>query len=159
MTPKTLNKEASAVFEKLIEPLQGTRHHIKYGNPGDAFMPAVIEKLDTLDIGTVYSIAHYYELNGDLCQDPEMTFIKTPFGIIPNMFQQALPPVYQESIFKDKGTWVIRVRLQADHVAFANDWMINIKNQQNIIIDQDQDTGAHERDTHDPFSDIQEGVC
>lgn len=46
------------------------------------------------------SVAHYYEVNGDLCQDPEMCFEveTTPDGLVfhPYMFQMAIPPVYQE---------------------------------------------------------------
>jgi uncharacterized protein DUF6908 len=47
------------------------------------------------------SVAHYYELNGDLCQDPEMGLELVPQtdGSIlyePFFFQMALPPIYQE---------------------------------------------------------------
>jgi hypothetical protein len=46
------------------------------------------------------SVAHYYEMNGDLCQDPEMCFEieSTQQGIVmhPYMFQMANPPYAAE---------------------------------------------------------------
>lgn len=47
------------------------------------------------------SVAHYFELNGDLCQDPEMGLELVPhadgsFSYEPFFFQMAMPPIYQE---------------------------------------------------------------
>ena len=95
-------------------------------------MPLSVEKLSTYDIGTVYSLCHYFEQNGDLCQDPEMLFLLHKSGrVYPMMFQQAIPPAYEESIFFDDG-WKLNKRLQAEHTRFANLWLKNIKEQQNI---------------------------
>ena len=65
--------------------------------------------------------------------DPEMVFLKATNGnVYPTMFQQAIPPIYQESIFFEHSKWHIIKRMQADHTSFANMWIINIKEQQNL---------------------------
>jgi len=128
---KPLNKKQARIFNKIIEPLNGSRSHYKLEN-SKSFMPLSVEKLGTYDIGTMYSFCHYFKQNGDLCQDPEMVFIKHKNGkIYPCMFQQAIPPIYQESIYFDEG-WKLKPKMQADHAKFANMWLNNIKEQQNI---------------------------
>lgn len=47
------------------------------------------------------SITHYFESNGDLCQDPEMGVELVPMrtALVPpnrSLFQTAVPPLYQE---------------------------------------------------------------
>ena len=67
----------------------------------EPFMRLVIEHIGEGPQGLpAISVAHYYEMNGDLCQDPEMCFEieSTQQGIVmhPYMFQMANPPIYQE---------------------------------------------------------------
>ena len=129
---RAINQKATATFNKLIEKLDDSGH-IKIGEPGQAFMQVVVEKLRTYDVGTEYSIAHYFVQNGDLCQDPEMTFLKHNSGkIYPMMFQQAIPPVYQESMFREGIAWKVCPPLQKDHAIFAGQWFENIKHQQEL---------------------------
>ena len=67
------------------------------------FMDLVVERLHHLDAdipdqpGLVYSMAHYFEQNGDLCSDPEMTLIVYPERESAEAlsYQQAIPPMYQ----------------------------------------------------------------
>ena len=74
------------------------------------------------------SVAHYYELNGDLCQDPEMCFEaeSTPDGLVmqPYMFQMANPPVYQEVSDDAQG-----VALAGELRDFAAMWDSNLRDQ------------------------------
>jgi hypothetical protein len=74
------------------------------------------------------SVAHYYDLNGDLCQDPEMCFEidSTPAGVVmhPYMFQMALPPVFQEVSNDAQG-----VTLADELRQFAATWDSNSRNQ------------------------------
>ena len=74
------------------------------------------------------SVAHYYELNGDLCQDPEMCFevASTPDGLVfdPYMFQMAIPPVYQEVTNDAQG-----VALAKQLHQFATMWDANLRAQ------------------------------
>ena len=73
-------------------------------------------------------MAHYFELNGDLCQDPEMCFEiqSTPNGLVmsPYMFQMANPPVYQEVSDDAQG-----VALARELREFAAMWDKNLRDQ------------------------------
>lgn len=132
MKPKILTRKSAAIFEKIISRIPVGKSSVKIGNDGDAFMHLHVERLTSYDVGTLYSLAHYFEQNGDLCQDPEMLFLRTRDGaVVPCMFQQAIPPVYQESLFFDGG-WRLRPAMQRDHTSFAAMWLRNIEYQQNL---------------------------
>lgn len=133
---KTLNQGTTKIFNKITEGM-GFDVDCTYKklDASKAFMPLVVECVGKTDIGLLFSLCHYYKLNGDLCQDPEMLFIKHNSGVVfPSMFQQAIPPVYEESIYwdHDDGEWKCLKRLQADHTRFANTWLKNIEQQQNL---------------------------
>lgn len=72
------------------------------------------------------SVAHYFVQNGDLCQDPEVAFELVPQGegvsYEPFMFQQAIPPIYQE-VF---ATGAENARLKRQLTTFAHKWDRNI---------------------------------
>jgi hypothetical protein len=75
------------------------------------------------------SVTHYFEQNGDLCQDPEMCFELIPHGahVIyePYLFQQAIPPLYQE-VF---ATGAENIRLKRQLLSFAQQWDRNLRDQ------------------------------
>jgi len=80
------------------------------------------------------SIAHYYEQQGDLMQDPEV-LMEVPDGEgwddsktwAPVFFQQAAPPVFNEACFKgDDGQVYIRPAFIKDITSFARMWDRNI---------------------------------
>jgi Domain of unknown function (DUF6908) len=101
--------------------------HLSIENP--PYMRLVIE-----DVGLgpnerpAISVAHYFEQNGDLCQDPEMCFEverqSDEFTFNPYMFQQAIPPVYQEITSNSTGS-ALRKQLEI----FAARWDKNIGEQ------------------------------
>jgi hypothetical protein len=101
--------------------------HLSIENP--PYMRLVIE-----DIGfgpnnrPAISVAHYFEQNGDLCQDPEMCFEVErqgeEFTFNPYMFQQAIPPVYQEIESNSTGH-ALRKQLEV----FAAQWDKNLGQQ------------------------------
>ena len=84
--------------------------------------------------GTVYSMSHYFEQEGDLVPDPDMTFIalkNNPESFYLATFQNMLS--YTEALYKnDKDIWVINNSKQADITFFANTWFKNIKYQQGL---------------------------
>jgi uncharacterized protein YqiB (DUF1249 family) len=102
-------------LEKLLsQPLPELRRDRVYRLRAPGFMDLVVEVLPTCDEtgGMVLSLAHYFEMNGDLCQDPEMTVRLFHPGmtifqeLCPSTdpsrgraealsFQQAIPPIYQ----------------------------------------------------------------
>lgn len=133
---RTINKKSAAIFQRIIKEGKGeTAFKIKNSN---SFMPLVVEKIgENIDIVgravDVYSFAHYYEQNGDLVPDPEMTFAvsrKDPLSIWPMSFYNAY--YYEEGIFCKNGHWLISTKKQKDEAVFAGQWLENIKYQQNI---------------------------
>jgi hypothetical protein len=101
---KSINKTSAAIFQKL-NALMGEEGHLKLDNAKGAFMYLAFEKLYPTDFvgryATVYSMAHYYVLKGDLVPDPDMTFIalnEQPEQVFPMTFQNAL--TYTETLYK-----------------------------------------------------------
>jgi len=130
---KTLNKQSGVIFRKLIS-LMGKENHLRINNSNDAFMPLTIERLYDLPESkiVVYSLSHYYESNGDLIPDPDMTFAVNDNFIMPLTYQDTFS--YDEAItikpmLQD---WLIKERTYNNLVSFANLWLRNIKEQQNL---------------------------
>lgn len=130
-----LNKQASKVMDTLTDGLNiGDSRKIENSK---GFMAVHVEKVNLCDQGPIFSITHYYEQNGDLMSDPDMTFIKmireNENFYIPMTYQQDGLGIYQE-VFDWDGTRLgkYRPKLLKDLVSFANMWMKNIKEQQHI---------------------------
>lgn len=138
---KYLNKEATKTMDILVSGLKSTDGHKKIDDaPG--FMAVVVEEIGELNYlenektSPMYSVAHYYEQNGDLCCDPDMTFYRTSGGYyVPMTFeQQGGLPVYTRAIYQNEaGKWMVNQKAQADITTFANTWMRNIKEQQRLF--------------------------
>jgi hypothetical protein len=129
---KALNKTATQTLNDILNNYLGSKRHMVLDKTNESFMPLSVERLYSNDAGTFYSFCHYFKQNGDMCQDPEMLFIKTKSGkVYPAMFQ-SYPNIYEESIFQDDGKWKVHVKMQADHAKFANLWLKNIKEQQKL---------------------------
>lgn len=135
---KALNHRATLIFKTLISSLK--EGYVKIDNASGTFMPVSFERLETVSglMGVnmdLYSLAHYYEQNGDLIADPEMTFFvydnDKNFMVFPASYRQDGLGIYQESIFNN-GSWKVSPKMQTDHTVFANMWLNNIKNQQNV---------------------------
>ena len=82
------------------------------------------------------SVAHYFERNGDLMSDPEMTFEVNPgddkqFGWLsgswrPASITQSPMGIYRESVYLDGDRVMIRPRLVTELKSFARMWNRNI---------------------------------
>ncbi len=82
----------------MVQPLGDLRGGRSYRLRAPGFMDLVVEVLpqDPETGAMVLSLAHYYEQNGDLCQDPEMTVRVFSHGMVEALtFQQAIPPIYR----------------------------------------------------------------
>jgi hypothetical protein len=93
------------------------------------YMRLVIEQIGIGPNGRPsLSVAHYFEQNGDLCQDPEMCFEVErngeEFSFSPYLFQQAIPPVYQEVASDSTGRTLCK-KLEV----FAAQWDTNLGQQ------------------------------
>lgn len=136
-----LNKRAKAIFLKLIDGLTESKSHRKI-ETSTAFMPCSVEYLYDTAFGRVYSVAHYFELNGDLCCDPDMTFVVARHA---NLVDGEIYPL----TFEMQGSALARLEVSAridsaagkmyvfptrqrDHATFANQWMRNIASQQSL---------------------------
>ncbi len=135
---KSINQKSAEIFNKLVGLLD-EEGHVKIDNTDGVFMYVSFEKLtDTTFVGrpaSIYAMAHYFEMNGDLVPDPDMTFIalkEQPEKIYPATFQNAIK--YTDAIYTDdkRGVWRINEMLQHDLAHFANIWLKNIKEQQGI---------------------------
>jgi hypothetical protein len=99
------------------------------GPPG--FMRLVVEYLGVGPRGLpLVSVAHYYEQNGDLMADPEMTFEVAGPEWQPLTFRQDGMGVYREAVYQgEDGRTMVRPRLLEDLRQFARIWDDNIATQ------------------------------
>ena len=139
---RALDERAARIMNALVAPLVGGTVHHRWEKPDSAYMAAVIEKLYTLDEDNpVYSLAHYFKLNGDLCQDPDVEFWHTGHLWYPCMYQQAIPPVYQQCI--DVSGWptpphVTNEGHQESITSFCNQWLRTIAEQQELTLTSEE---------------------
>lgn len=132
---KTLNKTATATFNKCVKLAEQQNGYCIIDNTNNSFMPVVVEIIerDSEEKATKVSIAHYYEQNGDLMADPEMCFAIINGFIVPYFYKTDCNGVWQESVIYDGvSAKKLYPYMQADHSNFANMWFMNIKRQQRI---------------------------
>lgn len=95
------------------------------------FMDLIVERVPWMDGtkgGVAFSLAHYFEMNGDLCKDPEMVVrvypgIKMAEALT---FQRDIPPLYQE-VYPDENHVYPRLKVQLN--GFLGTWLSNLKAQ------------------------------
>jgi hypothetical protein len=126
---KVLSRSAFLVLDELTAGLDvgGSRKIDR----GLGFMPVHVECLQRTGLGVHFSVAHYFESNGDLVPDPDVVFVRTADGWSPISFQNSI--AYRVAVhFHDDGTIEVDEREQADLVSFCNQWMRNIREQQGL---------------------------
>ena len=137
---RKVNKQAKQVLDHLTAELKrahpGTAR--KFDNGGEGIMAVHVDFLMTVPDGRIYSVAHYYEQNGDLMRDPDMTFLCADLDgeYYPASFRQdGGLPINQESITWRDGRMTFRPKTQRQHAVFAGQWMENIRQQQRLEMD------------------------
>ena len=117
-----LPKFASAVLEYLA-----TQKRI---DNGGGFMAVCIERLSPKRI----AIAHYFEQNGDLVQDPEMVFLRSDDGNwMPVSIQHPYMPVMDAlELGDDEQITGYRKGLVRELKSFGAWWRANIVRQQGL---------------------------
>ena len=124
--------------KKIIELLGGDAfQHITIKHDSPSMMRLAIERIGTFGPNNLplFSVAHYYEQNGDLMADPEMTFVQDVLGKWhPISFRNDGVGCYQEGEagamgFNEDGKAWTRPRLIRDLRAFSNQWDRNLKEQ------------------------------
>lgn len=95
----------------------------------DGFMDLVVEVVDA----NLVSVAHYYEQNHDLIQDPEVVFWMCPIDDNWYPIEWTTPPGYYE-----KSLWLnddntayeeADIQAQAELAIFGNKWSTNLRRQ------------------------------
>ena len=92
-------------------------------------MPACVELIGRQHNHPIFSIAHYYEQESDLVADPDMTFWVRDGKAYPLTFEQG-GVCYRVAVRFEAGVIHCNQALQTDITAFANTWMLNIREQQ-----------------------------
>jgi hypothetical protein len=111
-----------------MEALAGSSLRVENGG----YMPLVIESVGVGPRGLpLVSVAHYFEQNGDLMSDPEMTFEVDQAGTFyPISITQHPLGIYREAVFQDEqGRVLIKLGAKRDLEYFARIWDRNIKDQ------------------------------
>ena len=133
---KAINKRAKKVMDELTGYIDGANDHKKIDNTNGTFMPVHVEHIGPCKLGQIFSVAHYYEQNGDLMRDPDMEFIKGGDDeYYPISFRQDAPFVRDEPVNWEADDIVSYSEAsQTALVRFANMWMKNIKEQQGLVV-------------------------
>ncbi len=144
--PRNSYETNYARLETLLgQPLPDLKFYTVYRLKAPGFMNLVVERLPDCHEtgGIVLSLAHYFRLNGDLCQDPEMTVRLFPPGLTalqqlapspdPGLgraealsFQQASPPIHQR-IYPEPGSYYRSLRRDLND--FLGLWLRNLQDQ------------------------------
>ena len=129
---KPLSKPALAVFRVLTEGVDKVGDHRKIDNTNGSFMPVSIEAVGTTHRGQlIVSIAHYYEQNGDLMADPEITFVVAREDYVyPVSYKQDGLGIDRQYVRWEGDKMLVDISDQNDVSRFCTTWMRNIKNQQ-----------------------------
>ena len=101
------------------------------------YEPLVVENLEYTFTGyPVYSIAHYYDMNGDAMRDPDMkVYVDRQHGhLIPLYFRQDNAPftrygVLEQEVFVDDDARRYRPKIASELDRFLNMWGKNILEQ------------------------------
>lgn len=137
-----LNQLSTKIFCRLLQKL-GDKEWLKITVP--ELLPLVLERLygnieTEFGKGVLYSLCHYYKLNGDMMRAPELCFIVVDkrkdkrdylsVDIFPQMFQQDGLGIYEESVCIENGVVTSYIKpWQAGHRSLANLWLKSIAQQ------------------------------
>ena len=137
MAPRPLSRGDAATLETLVEGLADPTESDepssrRLGEKGDSgTMPLSIERLAT----HMYSLTHYYKLNGDMMRDPDVVFFRDAEGRwFPAIFQQdGACPIYTVALeLSASGITGVDRRRYADLREFARWWLANLRVQHGI---------------------------
>ena len=121
---RTFPERNYKAFQKLFPEFVSGEYTYLRLQAGESFMPLCLEWIGENEI----SVTHYFDQNGDLMCDPEMTFrIDAEAGTLePLTFQQDNLAIYQQ-VYPEEGMWIPALRRDLNN--FANSWFKNISQQ------------------------------
>ena len=126
-----LSENALAVFRVLTEGFTKVGDHRKVQQSRE-FMPVSVEAVGTTPQGAlIVAVTHYYEQNGDLMADPEVTFVVARNNyVFPISFRQDNLGIDRVYVRWEDGKIYWNLEMQNDLASFCDEWMENIKQQQ-----------------------------
>jgi hypothetical protein len=126
---KPINKQARVILEKLLLMAEKNKGYFKLSND-PTYIPVTIEIVGVNQL----SLCHYGELNGDLMRDPEMIFYKQNDDWYPIYFRNDWMGIEEFSCQITNEQFLIENEVwQHDQAEFANTWLMNIQQQQNLV--------------------------
>ena len=130
---KALSIEATIVLNQMTGMMEDS--YVKIDNSDGNFMPVYVALYRKSLGNRIIRVGHFTRIDGDIIADPEMRFLydETEDIYYTFYYRQDCLGVEQESvkIVRSEITRVNRL-LQESHTNFANQWIRNIKNQQNL---------------------------
>jgi hypothetical protein len=126
---KAVNEKSKIILNKLWELAKKTGYYKLSNDP--TYMPLTIERVGRNRL----SICHYGELNGDLMRDPEMIFYWKNDDWFPIYFRNDWVGVEIFSCTIEQGQMVVNDEKQQESQAdFADTWLVNIEDQQQLEV-------------------------
>jgi hypothetical protein len=96
----------------------------------EGFMPLSIEYAGVgLRGGSLVSIAHYYQQNGDMMADPDLVVEIIGDEWHPVTYQQDNIGLYEEAVYQEGEKVLLRPKLIEDLQSFMELWNINLQQQ------------------------------
>lgn len=124
-------KHATTNYKRIKPFIDGLRgqDHRRYTAAG--YMDLVLERLYDTDGGTVYSLTHYGEQNGDMMADPDMEIkVNADAGTVePLTWQNDYLGRYDQVYINRNGQRLYSPRLRASLDDFLWHWLQNIEAQ------------------------------
>ena len=130
---KQLNAESTNTINQMIGMMNG--RCVKIDNSDGEFMPVFISTTYEDDRSKILTVGHYHSEKGDIIADPEMQFLfDTVTGsYFPLYYRQDALEIENYSVKIEDGLiFGVKKSLQAEHTEFANQWLNNIKLQQEL---------------------------
>ena len=124
---KALDATAEQIFRQLADGLLKVGDSRQIDN-STSFMPLHVEVIGRHGKWPIVSLAHYFEQNGDLVCDPDVTFLVAD-QVHPLSFEQG--GVIRQVAVRFEGQAIhLNERLQAQITEFCNQWLRNVAEQQ-----------------------------
>ena len=135
---KSVSQKAASIFRAAITRIPEGQTSVKIDKGdqehGGLVMALHVQLIGENKYGKIYSFAHYYEQNGDLMRDPDITMLEaaTGQGLFPLSYRQDGLGMDREYVVFTETGWKIFKKMQADLVSFCNGWAKNLHEQQDL---------------------------
>ena len=130
---KQLSVKSTNILNQIVGMMNGWG--IKIDNTDGEFMPVFISTTYEDDRSKIFTVGHYQSEDGNILANPEMQFLFDEYtgSFYPIYYRQDSLEIENYSVKIDDGLILgVNKPLQAEHVEFANNWLANIKLQQNL---------------------------